>query len=184
MAPFVIFVGISFTLRGMGALGIASLSSWQVTVRLALAAMFVFTGVTHFTSMKYDYAAMIPEGFPTGLWVYLLHRRTGDRRGRGPLGSAAQSNGWHRIAAPAFGTPPRQCERRVARHLISGCAPDESLATRNDPTGLHGRRLVERSETKANSLRIWRRDPPSPRQRLGGDPEEHDESQSTSRFRW
>ncbi len=69
MAPFLILVVVTTTLRGMGALGIASLSSWQVTVRFALAAMFVFTGVTHFTSMKHDYVAMIPEGFPTGLWV-------------------------------------------------------------------------------------------------------------------
>ena len=34
--------------------------------------MFVFTGATHFSSMRYDYAAMIPEGLPSGLWVIYL----------------------------------------------------------------------------------------------------------------
>lgn len=39
---------------------------------MALAIMFVFTGVSHFTSMKYDFAAMIPGPLPDGLWVIYL----------------------------------------------------------------------------------------------------------------
>ncbi|MDQ5813417.1 MAG: DoxX family protein [Actinomycetota bacterium] len=34
--------------------------------------MFLFTGTSHFTSMKYDFAAMIPDPLPDGLWVIYL----------------------------------------------------------------------------------------------------------------
>jgi len=34
--------------------------------------MFLFTGISHFTSMKYDFAAMIPAPLPNGLWVIYL----------------------------------------------------------------------------------------------------------------
>ena len=52
---------ISFLiLRGIGLLGVERLSSWRVAGRGALVIMFLFTGTSHFTSMKYDFAAMIP----------------------------------------------------------------------------------------------------------------------------
>ena len=34
--------------------------------------MFLFTGVTHFTSVKYDYLAMIPDPLPAGLRTIYL----------------------------------------------------------------------------------------------------------------
>jgi uncharacterized membrane protein len=34
--------------------------------------MFLFTGASHFTSMKYDFAAMIPAPLPNDLWVIYL----------------------------------------------------------------------------------------------------------------
>jgi uncharacterized membrane protein len=34
--------------------------------------MFLFTGTSHFTSMKYDLAAMIPPPLPNDLWVIYL----------------------------------------------------------------------------------------------------------------
>ena len=34
--------------------------------------MFLFTGASHFTSMKYDFAAMIPTPLPNDLWVIYL----------------------------------------------------------------------------------------------------------------
>ena len=34
--------------------------------------MFLFTGISHFTSMKYDFAAMIPAPLPNDLWVIYL----------------------------------------------------------------------------------------------------------------
>ena len=64
---------ISFLiLRGIGLLGIELLSSWRVAGRGALVIMFLFTGTSHFTSMKYDLAAMIPAPLPNGLWVIYL----------------------------------------------------------------------------------------------------------------
>ena len=66
-------VAISFVLlRGVGLLGIERLSSWRTAGRGALVVMFLFTGTSHFTSMKYDFAAMIPPPLPNGLWVIYL----------------------------------------------------------------------------------------------------------------
>jgi uncharacterized membrane protein len=64
---------ISFVLlRGMGWLGVERLSSWRTAGRGALVVMFVFTGASHFTAMKHDFAAMIPPPLPNGLWVIYL----------------------------------------------------------------------------------------------------------------
>ena len=61
---------ISFiVLRGLGALGLKRLSSWRDAGRIALAIMFLFTGFSHFSSLKHDFAAMIPEPLPNDLWV-------------------------------------------------------------------------------------------------------------------
>ena len=59
-------------LRGLGTLGVRCLSSWKEAARYALAVMFVFTGVSHFTDMKHDFAAMIPDPLPNNLWVIYL----------------------------------------------------------------------------------------------------------------
>jgi uncharacterized membrane protein len=64
---------ISFILlRGLGWLGVKRLSSWRDAGRVALVIMFLFTGFSHFSSMKYDFAAMIPAPLPNGLWVIYL----------------------------------------------------------------------------------------------------------------
>ena len=64
---------VSFlVLRGDGWLGVKQLSSWRNAGRLALVIMFLFTGTFHFTSMKYDFAAMIPAPLPNDLWVIYL----------------------------------------------------------------------------------------------------------------
>jgi uncharacterized membrane protein len=64
---------ISFILlRGLGWLGVKRLSSWRDAGRSALVIMFLFTGFSHFSSMKYDFAAMIPAPLPNGLWVIYL----------------------------------------------------------------------------------------------------------------
>ena len=59
-------------LRGVGLLGVERLSSWRGAGRGALVILFLFTGTSHFTSMKYDFAAMIPDPLPDGLWVVYL----------------------------------------------------------------------------------------------------------------
>jgi uncharacterized membrane protein len=64
---------ISFVLlRGLGALGVQRLSSWREAGRGALVIMFLFTGFSHFSSLKDDFAAMVPESLPNGLWVIYL----------------------------------------------------------------------------------------------------------------
>ena len=64
---------ISFILlRGLGWIGVKRLSSWRDAGRFALVIMFLFTGFSHFSSMKYDLAAMIPAPLPNGLWVIYL----------------------------------------------------------------------------------------------------------------
>ncbi len=64
---------VSFVLlRGIGWLGVERVTSWRDAGRGALVVMFLFTGVSHFSSLKYDFAAMIPEPLPDGLWVIYL----------------------------------------------------------------------------------------------------------------
>ncbi len=64
---------ISFiVLRGLGALGVKRLSSWREAGRIALVIMFLFTGFSHFSGLKHDFAAMIPEPLPNDLWVIYL----------------------------------------------------------------------------------------------------------------
>jgi uncharacterized membrane protein len=64
---------VSFVvLRGVGLLGVERLSSWRAAGRGALVTMLLFTGTSHFTGMKHDFAAMIPDPLPDGLWVIYL----------------------------------------------------------------------------------------------------------------
>jgi uncharacterized membrane protein len=45
---------------------------WIDAARIGLAAMFMFTGASHFTSLKHDMAAMIPPPLTGALWVIYL----------------------------------------------------------------------------------------------------------------
>ena len=68
-----ILLSVSFILlRGVGWLGVERLSSWRSAGLGALAIMFVVTGASHFTGMKYDLAAMMPEPLPDDLWIIYL----------------------------------------------------------------------------------------------------------------
>ena len=68
---FVLIISF-FLLRGMGSLGVERLSSWRDAGRIALVIMFLFTGFSHFSSLKHDFAAMIPAPLPNDLWVIYL----------------------------------------------------------------------------------------------------------------
>jgi uncharacterized membrane protein len=68
---FVLVVSL-IVLRGLGGLGVEWLSSWRAAGRGALVTMFLFTGTSHFTGMKHDFAAMIPPPLPNDLWVIYL----------------------------------------------------------------------------------------------------------------
>ena len=56
----------------IGRLGVQWLDSTPKAGRAAFAVMFMFTGATHFTSMRHDYLAMIPAGLPRSLGLIYL----------------------------------------------------------------------------------------------------------------
>ena len=72
MAPLFILVISFLVLRVIGLLGVRRLSSWKEAGLLAVVIMFLFTGSTHFTAMKHDYAAMLPGFVPMKVWVIHL----------------------------------------------------------------------------------------------------------------
>ena len=63
MIVIVVLVGALLIFRAAGALGVAVFSTWVASARWALAAMFLFTGVAHFTKAKYSMARMVPKQF-------------------------------------------------------------------------------------------------------------------------
>ena len=72
MAPLFILVISFLVLRGIGLLGVRRLSSWKEAGLIAVVIMFLFTGSTHFSDMKHDYAAMLPGFVPMKVWVIHL----------------------------------------------------------------------------------------------------------------
>jgi uncharacterized membrane protein len=72
MAPLFVLLGGWLLLRTAGRLGVEQLSSWRSAGRGAAAGTFMFTGATHFSPMKRDYAAMIPEPLPRDLRLVYL----------------------------------------------------------------------------------------------------------------
>ena len=72
MVSLFVLVVSFLLLRGAGLLGVARLSSWRAAGRGALVVMFLFTGISHFTGIKHDFAAMIPPPLPNDLWVIYL----------------------------------------------------------------------------------------------------------------
>jgi uncharacterized membrane protein len=72
MVSLVVLVVSFVVLRLLGVFGVGRLSSGRQAARAALAVMFLFTGSMHFSSLKHDFAAMIPDPFPNGLWVVYL----------------------------------------------------------------------------------------------------------------
>lgn len=53
-----------FVFRGLGALCVRIFSSWRASARYALAVMFSFTGIAHFTKAKEDLVNMVPKALP------------------------------------------------------------------------------------------------------------------------
>jgi uncharacterized membrane protein len=68
-----VVLAVSFVLlRLLGMVGVGRLLSWRSAGRAALAVMFLFTGSMHFSNLKHDFAAMIPDPLPDDLWVIYL----------------------------------------------------------------------------------------------------------------
>jgi uncharacterized membrane protein len=72
MAALFVLVISLLLLRGLGLLGVRRLSSWRDAGLLAVVIMFLFTGATHFTGMKHDYAAMLPSPLSGNLGIIYL----------------------------------------------------------------------------------------------------------------
>ena len=69
MVSVITLVIASVLLRAAGFLGVARLASWEAAVRGGLAAMFTVTVASHFSPLKNDFQAMIPEPLPNDLSV-------------------------------------------------------------------------------------------------------------------
>ena len=93
MAPLLVLVVATVVLRLVGFVGVRAFSTWRDAVRVGLALMFLFTGATHFSAMKYDYAAMIPPPLTGALWVIYL---TGFLQIAGAVGLIVPR--WRRLA--------------------------------------------------------------------------------------
>lgn len=60
--------------RGLGALGLEAVASWQTAALWGLVVMYLFTASAHFTKIKEDLINMVPKVFPN---PQLLVRLTG-----------------------------------------------------------------------------------------------------------
>jgi uncharacterized membrane protein len=69
MAPLIVLIAATLFFRLLGMFGVRAVANWRDATRCGLAVLFVFTGSTHFTGMKHDYAAMVPPPFTGQLWV-------------------------------------------------------------------------------------------------------------------
>jgi len=69
MIVLYVLFGAWLALRGVGALGVGALASWHASASFALAVMFVFTGIAHFTKTRHDMARMVPRIFARPLWM-------------------------------------------------------------------------------------------------------------------
>ena len=64
MTILVVLFGSLLIYRGIGAMGVTALATWLACARFALATMFLFTAIAHFTSTRKDMIAMVPPSFP------------------------------------------------------------------------------------------------------------------------
>ncbi|MEM7010758.1 MAG: DoxX family protein [Verrucomicrobiota bacterium] len=72
MIPFYLLLIAQMAFLVTGLAGVRYLQGYDRSTSAALALMFLFTGVTHFTPMKAEYLAMIPEPFPRDIWMIYL----------------------------------------------------------------------------------------------------------------
>lgn len=66
MEPLIVLGAVTSLLLAAGAAGLRRLRPWHVALRGGLAAMFIFTGVSHFGAfgMRDDLIAMVPPALP------------------------------------------------------------------------------------------------------------------------
>lgn len=66
MQVLIILFGSLFVYRALGMLGVSIFETWISSARFALSTMFLFTAAAHFTPMRKDLIAMVPQGFFPG----------------------------------------------------------------------------------------------------------------------
>jgi uncharacterized membrane protein len=64
MIVVLLLVVATAVFRGLGALGVEALASWQDAARWGLALVLAFTASAHFTRMRADLVRMVPPPFP------------------------------------------------------------------------------------------------------------------------
>lgn len=64
VAPLIVLIVAALLFRGLGAIGVTAFTSWHTASRLALAAMFCFTGLAHFNRMRASLVRMVPRWMP------------------------------------------------------------------------------------------------------------------------
>ncbi|HSK17836.1 MAG TPA: DoxX family membrane protein [Longimicrobiales bacterium] len=64
MAPLIVLVVVTLLARLIGHWAVPGLRDWAACTRVGLAAMFFFTAVAHFNSMRGDLVAMVPPFVP------------------------------------------------------------------------------------------------------------------------
>jgi uncharacterized membrane protein len=64
MAVLIVLFGSLVVFRALGFAGIDFFGTWLSSARAALATMFVFTAMSHFTPMRKDLIAMVPPSLP------------------------------------------------------------------------------------------------------------------------
>lgn len=72
MIPLIVLIVVLLLARGIGAAGFRPLNSWRAATRAGLAAMFLFTAVAHFNSMRQDMINMVPPWVPNPGFIVTL----------------------------------------------------------------------------------------------------------------
>lgn len=83
MAVLIVLFLSWLAFRAAGGLGVHVFGTWQSSASYALAVLFLFTAITHFTSIRHDMARMVPSAFPNPM---LLVYVTGVFEGLGAIG--------------------------------------------------------------------------------------------------
>jgi uncharacterized membrane protein len=97
MVVLLILIVSCIIFRGLGLAGVPAFATWQASARDALSLMLVFTGVSHFTSMKEDLIRMMPASIP---WPRALVYFTGVCEIAGAIGLLVPE--FRRVAAYAL----------------------------------------------------------------------------------
>jgi uncharacterized membrane protein len=64
MIPFLVLVVVTLAVRALGAVAVAALDNWTVSLRCSLAAMLLLTASAHWGKRRADLIRMVPAGLP------------------------------------------------------------------------------------------------------------------------